>query len=480
MLEPASERLPEVENEPLDDHVLDFLIDHDKEEPYLDFKESISIARDYPFPELAKDCLAFMNYGGGFVLVGFRDKSKSSLEEDKKWKRQYVPVGLPADFHIDQADLQNKYNSYFVHPVTIMYHEFHRDLGNGERKFAVIYFPPSTEVIKAAKGGVYVDKQGRNHTPFLVGWVLYRRGTQSVHASKAEIDFIQQRVPNTQYKLSVLSGRPDHIKETVFSNLFETSIVDGAIFTGVPRQQLYGLGSPNRIPNEYVSKRWEKKEVTFENLADSRNPLWTGITTESIEKHNVNQWLLDENKGRVVIELLNKEIRFLARRIGLLKMEEEDRYYFPCYGEFRKVLWKPRFKESSELTVAARTHVAKLRRDVFIHLAVNTGFIRFEDRVYLGLFPTLILTDDGRNPTTGEKEGAVLTSLLHNRYNQAFLNNLLFWIQQFSGGHDRIDLAHGHVFILSRSTESTVGVGILSDRPVSEGVPQLSHLEVSA
>ncbi len=139
MLEPISERLTEAESEPLDDHVIDFLIGHDKEETYLDFKETISITRDYPFSELAKDFLASLNYGGGWVLVGFRDKPKSTLEEDKKWKRQYIPVGLPPDFHVDQADLQTKYNSYCVHPVTILYSEFHRNLGNGERKFAVIY-----------------------------------------------------------------------------------------------------------------------------------------------------------------------------------------------------------------------------------------------------------------------------------------------------------------------------------------------------
>ncbi len=474
MLEPITERLPEVDSEPLDDLVLDFLIGHDGEEPYLDFKESISIARDYPFSELAKDFLAFLNYGGGFVLFGFRDKSRSISEEDKKWKGQYIPVGLPEDFHIDQADLQNKYNSYCIHPVTIAYREFHRNLGNGERKFAAIYFPPSTELIKAASGGAYVDKQGRNHTPFLVTWVLYRRGTQSVRASSAEISFILQRVPDTQYKLSILSGRPDRIKETIFSNLFETTIVEGLVFTGVPRQQLYGIGSPDRIPNEYVSRGWDKTQVTFENLVDPGNPLWKGIVTESIQKHEVNGWLQDEDRSRVVMALLNKELSFLSRRIGLLKLEDEDRYYFPCDGESRKVSWRPRFRESSELTVAKKAPIPKLKREVYIHLATHAGFIHFENRIYLGLFPTLMLTDDGRKPTTGEKEGAVLTSLLHNRYNQAFLNDLLFWIQQFSGGNDRIDLAHGRVSVSSHPTESIVGVGILSDRPVSDGVPEHS------
>jgi hypothetical protein len=327
---------------------------------------------------------------------------------------------------------------------------------------------------KAAKSGAYVDKEGRNHTPFLVGWVLFRRGTQSVPASRSEINFVLQRIPDTQYRLSVLSGWPDRIKETVFSNLFETKIVEGIIFTGTPKQQLYGIGSPERIPSEYVSRGWGKSQVTFEDLDNPGNPFWRGLVTESIQRNEVNLWLQDEDRSRVVIGLLNKEFSFLSRRIGLFKLEGDNRYYFPCDGESRKVSWRPRFRESSELTVAKKAPIPKLKRDVYIHLAVNTGFIHFENRIFLGLFPTLMLTDDGKKPTTGEKEGAVLTSLLHNRYNQAFLNDLLFWIQQFSRGNDRIDLAHGRVSISSRPTESIVGVGILSDRPVSDGVPEHS------
>ena len=278
----------------------------------------------------------------------------------------------------------------------------------------------------------------------------------------------------SSYKLSILSGQPDRIKETLFSNLFETKIVNGTIFTGTPRQQLYGVGSTLRIPAEYVSRGWGKNQLTFENLEDPGNPLWGAMATESIQRNEVNLWLQDEDRSRIVIGLLNKEVSFLSRRIGLLRLEGEDRHYFPCDGDSRKVTWKPRFKESSELTVAKRASIPKLKRVVYIHLAVNTGFIHFENRVYLGLFPTLMLTDDGKKPTTGEKEGAVLTSLLHNRYNQAFLNDLLFWIQQFSLGKDSIELAHGQVSISSRPTESTVSIGILSDRPVSDGVPEHS------
>ena len=474
MLEAASERLLEAESKPLDDHVIDYLIDHDKEEPYLDFKETISVARDYPFSELAKDFLAYLNYGGGWMLIGFREKAKPAQEEDKKWERQFIPAGLPGDFHVDQADLQVKFNAYLVNPIQIEYAEFKRDFGEGERKFAAVFIPPSTELIKAAKGGAYADSRGRNHIPFKVAWVLFRRGTQSLRASKPEIEFIKRRIEITQYKLSVLSGEPDRIRETIFSNLLEITIADGVVFTGAPKYGLYSFGSADKLPPDYVSKRWGNEEVSFEDMTDFRNPLWRRMATDSTQKHEVSLWLEGEDKERILVELLNKELRFLARRIGLMKTEGEDRYYFPCDGDFLKVPWKPRFKESSNLTVARKTYVPKLKKTAFVHYAVTAGFFSFGKRIYLGLYPTLILTDDGRVPSTGEKEGAVLTSLLHNRYNQTFLNELLFWAQQFAGGKDQIELAHGRVLIPTQPVDSAIGVGVLADRPVSEGTPEFS------
>ena len=101
--------LPEVNVEPLGDIMLDFLIDRDREDTFIDFKESISISKEAPFAKIAKDIFAFSNYGGGFILLGFRQKPKlkNRVEntEEKKEKRTFLPIGLPDSFYIDQADL---------------------------------------------------------------------------------------------------------------------------------------------------------------------------------------------------------------------------------------------------------------------------------------------------------------------------------------------------------------------------------------
>ncbi len=454
--------------------MLDFLIEHDQEEPYLDFKETVDIARASSFPELAKDFLAFLNYGGGLILIGFRDKSRSPDEADKKYKRQYIPMGLQDNFHIDSADLQGKFNSYCVHPVTLEYKEFNRIFDNEDRKFAAIYVPPGTEIVKAARSGTYVDGSGGRHSPFSVGDVLFRRGTQSVRASKSEREFIGKRILDTQYRLSVLSGKPDHIRETVVSNIFGASFRDRMIWVGTTRTFLNYQGAQLRIPKEFVSKKWGDMSVSFENLSNPMNPLWNTVVTSSIEGQSLDDWLTDENKRRIVIALLNKE---LGSRKGLAKFEKSWRYYYPCSTDSLSKTWKPKFKKTSEVLVAKKSYIPKLKKDMFIHLAVHAAFTSVDKRIFLCLSPTLVLTTDGITPAFGEKEGAVLTSLLHNRYNQAYLNNVLFWIQQFVDDHDKVELAHGGVQVSSRSVESVVPAGLLADRPASERIPEIADGE---
>jgi hypothetical protein len=80
--------LPEVYVDPLGDIMLDFIIAKDKEEPFIDFKASLEITKRSPFPKIAKDIFAFSNYGGGFLLIGFKErlKCKEKLVDDKKPK----------------------------------------------------------------------------------------------------------------------------------------------------------------------------------------------------------------------------------------------------------------------------------------------------------------------------------------------------------------------------------------------------------
>ncbi len=472
--------LPEVDVDPLGDLMLDFLIDRDKEEPFLDFKETLSIAKDSPFAKVAKDILAFSNYGCGFVLIGFREREEE--EEDVEGeKRNFIPDGLPDAFHIDQADLQEKFNAYLKSPIQLPYCEFFRTFDGAQRKFAAIYVPPSTSVLRPVKSGVYRDGKGKEHKAFVVNSVLFRRGTQSVVASKEEVAWIEKRAERQGYRLSVLSGQPDVVHETVYSNLFEIVRIPDVIWTASFSQRSYEASGRKNVQDggeRSVYVEWSDRLVTFDDISKPESQLWNLVDPRSVRQEMVAAWVADPDKQRVLVWLLNKELRFLADRVGLLHEYRKQKFYFSCDGESRTETWASRFRASSTLTVAQRMWAQQLKRFIFWHLAVYANFAYLGSRLFLELSPTIQLSEDGRRAIFGEREGTVITRLTYNRYNSSYLNNILFWISRFAQGREGVGLAHGKVLVSAKPVESKLSVGILFDRPSAEPVQEVPEIEI--
>jgi len=466
--------LPEVNVEPLGDIMLDYLIEKDSEDEYLDFKETLSISKDAPFAKIAKDIFAFSNWGGGFIIIGFRERKKfRSINPEEK--RSFIPILLPENFHIDQADLQTKFNSYSPEPLRIGYREFYRNFGGTDYKLAAIYIPPSTSVLKPSKDGFYLDEKGKRRQAFRAEVIFYRRGTQSILASKEEISFIQRRAQSEGYRISVLSGQPDQIQEKIYSNLFEVIKTPKTIWTAYPKSIDSAIsGRVRHIPYSEVYVSWNNKIITFTDLSNPKGPFWNEIEINSIKKDDLTEWLNDHNKQKVIINLLNKEIRFLADKIGLLREEyRKQKFYYSCDGEARTITWNPRYRTSSTLTVAQRMWASQLNRYIFWHIAVIARFRYLGYRLFLRLEPTLIITINGRKAIFGPKEGTIITRLTYHRYNASYLNSLLFWISQFAEGKDTITLAQGKFLVSARSVESKINVGILSDRPAKEPLEEI-------
>ena len=101
----STESIPD----PLDDIVVDFVLAQKRETAELDFKLTLNIKRGQDFVKIAKDIFAVANYGGGYLVFGYRETETGSFD----------PVGLPEDFHVDQATLQEKFNSYSTDPIAL-------------------------------------------------------------------------------------------------------------------------------------------------------------------------------------------------------------------------------------------------------------------------------------------------------------------------------------------------------------------------
>ena len=489
-IETANSTLPEVDPEPTGDMMLDWLIDHDKEEPYLDFKESLDISKTAPFPKIAKDFFAFANYGGGFILIGFRHKTKFpklaegtaevSVEDDFKFERDYVPVGLIDTHHIDQATLQEKFNSFSTEPLTIEYREFTRKIDGIPVKLAAVYVPPSTSPLKSTKDGVYTDASGKKKSAFLKDTVLFRRGTQSVPAIPQEISWIERRCLKEQYRLSILSGNTDEIIESIYSNLFEVTKLPEKIWTAVPYKVEEGEESKLNKKGNYnaVYVYWRGEIATFDDISNSNSPLHDGVVTYTIESEPISAWIEDEDKRRALVKLMNREIRMQAYKVGLIREDKKNKFYFECHDQARVENWKSRFRESSPLKVADRMWANQLNRFIFWNLAVIANFTFIGSRPFLKLNPSLLITQDGINPLVSSREGAIITRMTHDRYNSSYLNHTLFWISRLSESRDAIVLARGKLAISAKPCETKLSYGIMADRPTSEPMQEEPIIEI--
>jgi len=468
----------ENEYHPLSKYVIDYLMSQKRESSFLDLKKIISIAKDdNDFPKLIKDAIAFSNNGGGFILVGIMENDRN----DKSIKGRYIPSGLPEDFTIDQASLQEKINSYLNTPLEIEYLEFEYQVeikkGNREKKvFAAIYFPPGHDLIVPIKDGDYrVGEKVKK--AFKKGDIIVRRGTQSVLASRYEIEWIKRRAKERDYQLSILNGKADEVDETLYSNLFEIKKLPRYIWLGPSKyddfakmREILDEKKPDVLHGVFRCRYWNRNIVSFTNLSDIANEYHYLVREEvNPNKELVSNWLQDKDKRYVINELLINELfSFAVNSKGMYLDWRRKKLYFPAHSfESRSESWPTRYSGVSTRIVANKMYSPKLRDQVYWHVAIMPEVKTIGERQYLSIFPTIVITKDGRKPLEGEEQGAVITSLQYNKYNDQYLNTLLFWAKKLSDGTDDITLPHGFT-VSANPVSTTIGKGVRWDLPASE------------
>ena len=469
---------------PLSQNVIDYLMAQKRESSFLDFKKILNISKDdlNDFPKLVKDAMGFANNGGGYILIGFQQNDHA----DDSIKSKFVPVGIPDDFNVDQASLQEKINSFLNTPLSVSYLEFAHKVSIGKdtpikRNFAIIYFPPSPAILMPVKDGDYIietkTEGKKSKKAFKTGDIIIRRGTQNAIASQYEIDWISRRVKDHNYRLSVLSGQVDEVEEILYSNLFELTQVPTYIWRAATKYDNYpdiGRALRQKAPNvsHYVlrCKLWGGQIVSFTDLSDRSNAYHSLIREDSTpSKEPVSEWLSDEDKKNTVIELIKKEIYSFANVERSMFFDGKTRkLYYPALGEgSRSVEWPTRYKGVSKRIVSAKMYSPKLGQFVYWHVAVKPNIHTIGHQLYLSLYPTMVITSDGRHPKDGPDQGAVITSLQYDKYNSSYMNTILFWAKKLSNGGEDIMLDNG-LKISATPVETTIGSGIRWDIPTTD------------
>lgn len=459
-----------VVSDPTGDYVFSYLLHQASESSFLDFKQTIDISRGSPdFPKIIKDVYAFSNYGGGWLLLGVKENDHS----DPRIKSKFVKAGLPESFQLEDASLQEKINSYLDDPIAVEYKEFLLTIDDKVRKFALIYFLPSHKIMVPSKDITY--RLGDKEKTIVKKDIVYtRRGTQSITASSYEKSLMKKRLLKEEYRLSILSGEPDEINEVLYSNLFEVKSIPEWIYTGTALYKSFddsieALRSlfPNqrRFPLSYSIRK--DKIVTFANLTDFTDIHSKLVDTSTVRKDHTRDWLKDQDDANIVVGLLNRELATKALKQGMRVDRLRKKLYYEAAGnDERKEEWSPRYKSVQEKRVVKRMWAEPLGLHAYLHHAAKATIMRIGGDLYLCLNPTMVVTTDGKTPTTSIEARAFITSQSYGIYNKQQLNEILFWINKLGGGWD---VSAGHGLTISREpVQAAAETGIAWDIPVAD------------
>jgi hypothetical protein len=146
-----------------------------REDNQWDYKRDLSIATNDEFAEVAKDILAFANYGGGYMLLGI-DNDTHELKGVSK--------------EIDPAALGDKFEKNTGVSIEVKLFYFSFGEGNEEVRLGIVYVPPGDKVLVPTR----VLQGSNGKTIVHEAKIYYRRSTRSVGALGDDIDRIVKRV----------------------------------------------------------------------------------------------------------------------------------------------------------------------------------------------------------------------------------------------------------------------------------------------
>jgi hypothetical protein len=440
----------------LDDIVIRYLLSQKRETSEIDFKEIIDIQKNADFCKIVKDIFAMSNYGGGYLVIGFRETPTG----------RYDPAGVPESYHIDQATIQEKFNAYSNEPLVLDYCEIEKEIENKNRKFAILYVPPSPIILKPIKYATYFDpKVNREKKLFSRDEIFIRRGTQSVHASLNEIKFIESRVKQTEYKISLLSGDPDAVNENLFGNFFPVLKQPEFIYEAeIPENLHFSYFETRQKP--YVRPKFSGKLYSFCDL--SGEPFGKYLLQDSQKRIRLEDWITSENGKNILIRLLNTELRYVALENKLKFAGKKNTiFFYPTKEKERYEAWEGRFRKTRK-RVAFKTYIPETGETVFAHDAAQMRFQFIGDHLYLSILPKVVTTIDGFNITIGPDEGPLKTHLAYDKFNDGYLNLILFWKSRFKKTGDKSLNIHDRVLVSEEPTSLTLDYGIRQDRPAEE------------
>ncbi len=255
--------------------------------------------------------------------------------------------------------------------------------------------------------------------------------------------------------------QPDHVPETLISNVLPVRAPPGTVFSAPTTLQSkrdlpQGLSFPPCIVRE-------GHLFTFTNLARPDSPFAALVRREMVAQAGVAEWIVRADRWRWFVELLNDTLRRHLWKQGIGFDKDHDRYYFLPQGT-------PTGKVFLRWGAGAKRWVVRApdpgRGGKWIHQAARLRFETLGDRLYLAIEPSWVFTTDGKIPVAKETVGPLTMKWSGKERNGAILRHVLMWSDVMTSGKREAVLEAGDQKLIIGRLPATVQapIGIVDDR----------------
>lgn len=188
---------------------------------------------------------------------------------------------------------------------------------------------------------------------------------------------------------------------------------------------------------------------TLTTLADPLIPdtaISTVVDESAVEEVALDDWLIDEQDSENKLRLLlNSTLHRHLRHLGLEFLKTHRRYFYNqglAEDSPLKKKWRSRRTDRSHERLVAKYYTyGKIQ--FYRHLAFDARFERFADAWGILIDPLLHFSFDGTQRWEGKTARSYAIKARSEQYNNVYLNNILFWAHQISGGSDEFELRIG-------------------------------------
>jgi hypothetical protein len=246
---------------------------------------------------------------------------------------------------------------------------------------------------------------------------------------------------------SICASAPERVAtdvaETLYTNLLEVEELPKHVYvTSVlpEKRSHFHQRLTGRTP-AYVYK-----SGTVITLIDPREPetAITAVVEGEAERMGLGEWLTQDPQADSELRaLLNSLLHRHLRSIGLSYQKKPRRYFFN-EGLAEDVplrrKWKSARTGREQPRLVAKYYEYGKSVNFYRHVALDARFERFGDRWAITLHPRLHFTVDGQSAWEGKAARSYAIRARAQEFNAAYLNNVLFWAYELSGGQPSFEL----------------------------------------